>query len=181
MRSLGPSVIYSLIPRGILLLRPFKKQSRSRVMKTVLSVPAHQMDFVRELVIKLDIKLGRGCRFDDWRIEIIARVVDRTSGHGKSILSVQRAPDRAHHALGNYFRAIRGWITRERLPVAVGRTCWIRVDIEGVEELHGHGIPVDILCQRLGEVALPLQCSRNSGADQALADCPHSRHITRKQ
>ena len=97
----GPHSVWSLASATV------KKQTRGCVMVIVLAVPAHQMDLARELVVKLDIKLGRGCRFDDRRVEIIARVVDGTRGRGKRILSVQRVPDRAHHALGNYFRAIR--------------------------------------------------------------------------
>src|ERR1039457_1377854 len=139
------------------------------------------MDLVRELVVQLDIKLGLGRGFDDRRIEIIARVVDRTRRRGKRILSVQHLPDRAHHGLRNYFRAIRVWINRKRLPVAVSRIVRIRVDIEGVEEWHGHDIPVDILRQRLGKVALPLQCSRNSRADQVLPDAPMSLQINQEE
>ena len=181
MRTQRPGVLQSHIPRRHLRLRPVKKKTGSRVMKAVLAIPAHQMDLVRELVVQLDIKLGRGRGFGDRRIEIVARVVDRTSRHGKRVLSVQRLPDRAHHGLGNYIRAIRVWINRKRLPVAESRTCWIRVDIEGVEELHGHDVPVDILRQRLGEVALPLQCSRNSRADQLLPDAPDSLHINQEE
>src|SRR5271169_3524715 len=139
------------------------------------------MDIVRELVVQFDIEWGRRSRFGDRRIEIVARVVDRTRRHGKRILCVQQVPDRAHHALGNYFRAVRGWINRKGLSVAVSRTFWIRVDIERVEKLHGYGIPVDILRQRLGKVALPLQSSRNPGADQLLPDAPDSLHIDQEE
>src|SRR3984957_4356554 len=139
------------------------------------------MDLMRELVVQLEIKLGCGRGFDDRRIEIVARVVDWTRRQGKGILSVQQVPDRAHQGLGNYFRAIGGWINRKKLPVAISRTRWIRVDIEGVEDLHGHGIPVGILRQCLGEVALPLQCSRNSRADQVLREVPLSFQVNQKE
>ena len=176
MRTQRPGVLQSHVPRRHLRLRPVKKQARTRVMMTVLAIPSHQMDFVRELVIKLDIKLGRGRGFGDRRIEIVAGVVDRARRRGKRILSVQQVPDRAHHGLRNYIRAIRFWIEWKTLPVA-----GIQVDIEGVEELHGHDIPVDILRQRLGEVTVPLQNSGNSRADQLLLDAPDFLQIHQEE
>ena len=122
IRRQRPGVLQNHIPRGHLRLRPVKKKTGSRVMKTVLAIPAHQMDLVRELVVQLDIKLGRGRCFGDRRIEIVTRVVNRTRRHGKRIRSVQLVPYRAHQARGNYFRAIRARINGKRLPVAVSGT-----------------------------------------------------------
>ena len=70
IRRQRPGVLQSHVPRRHLRLRPVKKQAGSRVMIIVLAVPSHQMNFVRELVIQLDIKLGRGRRFGHRRIEI---------------------------------------------------------------------------------------------------------------
>jgi len=50
-RTQCPGVLEADVARSQLRRRPILEQTRSLVMRTVLAIPAHQMDIVRELVV----------------------------------------------------------------------------------------------------------------------------------